>query len=263
MRLRELISFAETRWPISEIADWDNPGLAVGKWDQEVTKCLLSVDVTPQVLQEALEQGCNLVFSHHPLLLRGVDSISSDKLKGWIITTAIENSLAIYSAHTNADFVSGGVSETLAETLGIKVQGRLSENEGVVGTISPTTLIEFSRMAAKALPSVAQGVLVQGSPDRIITQIGLVAGAGDSYLPFAAAANVDLFITSDLRHHPASDFRDQGLITSGPALMSIAHFSAEWPWLNQAALELRQAFPAVEFVVSELNTDPWDFAVMQ
>jgi len=158
MKLNDLVSFAETRWPSSQAADWDNPGLAVGKPDQELTKCLLSVDVTPQVVQEAIELNCNLIFSHHPLLLRGVDSIASDKLKGWIITTAIENSLAIYSAHTNADFVTNGVSETLANTLGIRISGPLIENEGVIGTITPMPLIEFSRMVAKALPSVAQGV---------------------------------------------------------------------------------------------------------
>ena len=263
MKLSELISFAESRWPMIGVADWDNPGLAVGKTDQEVERCLLSVDVTPGVLEEAIAEGCQLVFSHHPPLLRGIDSVTTDRLKGWIVTAAIENGIAIYSAHTNADFVSGGVSETLAKTLGISVEGSLVGTEGVIGSIPPKPLVEVAREFARVLPSVAQGVLVQGSPERIISRIGLVAGAGDSYLSAAALAGVDLYITSDLRHHPASDFRDQGAITAGPALISIAHFSAEWPWLNQAAAELREAFPTVEFVVSELSTDPWDFAVMQ
>ncbi len=263
MRLSELQAFVETRWPTAGKAEWDNPGLAVGNWDQEVTKCLLSVDVTPQVLQEAIDSGCQLVFSHHPLLLRGIDSVRSDRLKGYLVTTAIKHSVAIFSAHTNADFVGDGVSETLAKALGIKPDGPLAGSEGVIGTIPTTTLIEAARGFARLIPSVAQGILVQGDPDRQISTVGLVAGAGDSYLSAAAEAGVDLFITSDLRHHPASDFRDQGDIGYGPALISISHFSAEWPWLNQAAQELRVAFPAVEFVVSELNTDPWDFAVMQ
>jgi putative NIF3 family GTP cyclohydrolase 1 type 2 len=103
--------------------------------------------------------------------------------------------------------------------------------------------------------------LVQGDSHKVIERVGLVAGAGDSYLPLAEG--VDLFITSDLRHHPASDFRDISNLSKGAALMGIPHFSAEWPWLNQAAEELKAQFPSVEFVVSEINTDPWTFAVMQ
>jgi dinuclear metal center YbgI/SA1388 family protein len=263
MRLSELQTFVESRWPSSGKADWDNPGLAVGDWGQQVRKCLLAVDVTPQVLQEAINSGCQLVFSHHPMLLRGIDSVTNDRVKGHLVTTAIKHSIAIFSAHTNADFVVDGVTETLAKTLGISPVGPLAGVNGVIGTIPTTTLIEAARTFARRIPSAAQGILVQGDPGREVSKIGLIAGAGDSYLPAAAAAGVDLFITSDLRHHPASDFRDQGEVSGGPALMSISHFSAEWPWLNQAAQELRTAFPAVEFVVSELNTDPWDFAVMQ
>ena len=103
--------------------------------------------------------------------------------------------------------------------------------------------------------------MVQGEPDRVISTVGLVAGAGDSYLD--QVSGVDLFITSDLRHHPAGDFRELSMLSSGPALMNVPHFSAEWPWLNQAAAELKAQFPSVEFVVSEINTDPWNFAVMQ
>lgn len=263
MRLSDLQTFVETRWPSTGTADWDNPGLAVGDWEQQVSRCLLTVDVTPQVLQEAIDSRCQLVFSHHPLLLRGIDSVTNERFKGQLVTRAIKHSIAIFSAHTNADFVIDGVSETLAKTLGITPTGPLSGGDGVIGSMPATTLIEAARGFARLLPSVAQGILVQGDPGRVISKVGLVAGAGDSYLSAAAAAGVDLFITSDLRHHPASDFRDQGFVSGGPALISISHFSAEWPWLNQAAIELGAAFPDVEFVVSELNTDPWDFAVMQ
>lgn len=259
MKLIDLIAFVEKRWPTSTAADWDNPGLAVGSTASDVRRCLLSVDVTPAVLDEAIETEVDLIFSHHPFLLRGISSVSDESFKGALITKAIRHGISMYSAHTNADFVVDGVSQTLAKTLGVKITGTLTESEGVVGEISPTRLVDFARAAGRLLPSVAQGVLVQGDPERIISKIGIVAGAGDSYLGFARAAELDLYITSDLRHHPSSDFRDEG----GPGLMNIAHYSAEWPWLNQAATELGAAFPDVEFVVSELNTDPWDFAVMQ
>jgi putative NIF3 family GTP cyclohydrolase 1 type 2 len=104
---------------------------------------------------------------------------------------------------------------------------------------------------------------VQGEPSTLIQKVGLVAGAGDSYLDAALASDVDLFVTSDLRHHPASDFREKGALGKQRALISIPHFAAEWPWLSVASAELSDAFPSVEFEVSEINTDPWTFAVMQ
>lgn len=264
MKIADLIDFANTRWPMSTRAAWDNPGLAIGSPSSSLTKVLLSVDVTPQVVDEAVAIGAQLVFSHHPLLLRGIDSVTTETFKGNLITQAIANGVAVFSAHTNADFVNDGVSEILAKTLGVEPTASLTaDGEGVVGNVAPQRLVDFARSVAKLLPSVAQGVLVQGDPEREISRVGLVAGAGDSYLNAAREAAVDLYITSDLRHHPASDFRDQSAVSAGPALLNIAHFSAEWPWLEQAARELGLAFPEVEFVVSELNTDPWDFAVMQ
>jgi putative NIF3 family GTP cyclohydrolase 1 type 2 len=77
------------------------------------------------------------------------------------------------------------------------------------------------------------------------------------------SSGVDLYITSDLRHHPAQDFSQQSKLTDGPALMDIAHWAAEWVWLDAAKSQLESLVPQVEFVVSEINTDPWTFAVMQ
>lgn len=93
--------------------------------------------------------------------------------------------------------------------------------------------------------------------------MALVAGAGDSYLANAQKTGVDLFITSDLRHHPAQDFTEQSKLTSGPALMDISHWAAEWIWLDKAAEILTKKHPQIEFLVCDVRTDPWDFAVMQ
>jgi putative NIF3 family GTP cyclohydrolase 1 type 2 len=97
----------------------------------------------------------------------------------------------------------------------------------------------------------------------MISKVAVLAGAGDGYLNQVAQSGADLYITSDLRHHPAQDFAEQGKITSGPALMDISHWAAEWVWLESAKAQLEKLNSQVEFVVSEINTDPWTFAVMQ
>jgi len=259
--LADLISYSEGRWPLEMAADWDNPGLALGSRSSRIERVLLSVDVTDAVVEEAEQGGFQLIFSHHPFIFKGLKSLDEDIVKGRVATRCIRAGISIYSAHTNADFAEAGVSQTLARVLGLSSLKPLTrEGEGVCGTVEPITLLEFARAAGRALPSCAQGLLVQGDPGRVIRTVGLVAGSGDSYLPHVSG--LDLFITSDLRHHPASDHRDL-FGSAGVALMSVPHFAAEWPWLLQAKAELEEAFPSVEFAVSEINTDPWDFAVMQ
>jgi putative NIF3 family GTP cyclohydrolase 1 type 2 len=92
--------------------------------------------------------------------------------------------------------------------------------------------------------------------------VALCAGAGDSLLAEPAVLSSDVFITSDLRHHPASEFLEQGSLGDGPALINISHFAAEWLWLEVAAGELRSRL-GVSVVVSDLNTDPWNFQVQR
>ena len=95
-----------------------------------------------------------------------------------------------------------------------------------------------------------------------MTTVALCAGAGDSLLSNPAVVGADVYITSDLRHHPASEARERARLGRGPALIDISHWASEWLWLDVAAEQLRAALPGVMVTVSELRTDPWDFAVV-
>lgn len=265
-KLSSLVNHFNELWPESEVADWDRSGLMIGELSAEIQTVVLSVDVTMDVLAHAKELGANLVLAHHPMFLRGAHTLREDSAKGSEAVFAIKNNLAVFSAHTNADFVPNGVSQTLAKALGLETLDFLDAEtkQGVIGTLGkPTTLLEFTRAAAKVLPSVAQGIRVAGDPNRMISKVGLVAGAGDSYLHLVQGANLDLFITSDLRHHPAQDFVEQAKLANGTALMDVAHWAAEWLWLEMAQQQLSDKFGSVSFIVSDLSTDPWDFVVMQ
>jgi putative NIF3 family GTP cyclohydrolase 1 type 2 len=91
-----------------------------------------------------------------------------------------------------------------------------------------------------------------------------MGGAGDSFLATVRDLQVDAYVTSDLRHHPAQEFMQQSQLEDNrPALIDISHWAAEWVWLDGLANSLKADFPGLEFIVSEIRTDPWDFAVMQ
>ncbi|HWU33194.1 MAG TPA: Nif3-like dinuclear metal center hexameric protein, partial [Marmoricola sp.] len=111
----------------------------------------------------------------------------------------------------------------------------------------------------EALPSTAHGVRVAGDPEQAVQKVALCGGAGDFLLGRARSAGADVYLTSDLRHHPASESREQ----SDLALMDVAHWAAEWTWLPVLADRLRTAFADkganVEVRVSEIVTDPWTF----
>ncbi len=124
--------------------------------------------------------------------------------------------------------------------------------------VEPVTLRELAERVGAVLPATAHGVRVAGDPDRRVGTLALCGGAGDFLLDTARAAGADAFLTSDLRHHPASEFREH----DGPALLDVAHWAAEWTWLPVLRQRLVDALgDTVEVRVSTTNTDPWTFRV--
>jgi putative NIF3 family GTP cyclohydrolase 1 type 2 len=112
-------------------------------------------------------------------------------------------------------------------------------------------------------------VRVAGDPDREVRAVALCGGAGDGFLDLARASGADVYVTSDLRHHPASELREHahGDPGDGLALVDVAHWAAEWTWLPVAAQRLQEAMAAagatVDTHVSRICTDPWRFHVAQ
>jgi dinuclear metal center YbgI/SA1388 family protein len=263
--LSQLLQSFEELWPASTAEDWDRVGLMLGHPASDVSKVLLSVDVTAAVVDECIESGAQLLLTHHPMLLRPVHELGELTAKGNLITKAVRGGLTIFSAHTNADVASGGVSQSLSAARGLVEISALdaASGHGCIGTVPGQKLVDFARHVAKVLPPVAQGLRVAGDPERMVSRVALIGGAGDGFLTQALESKADVFITSDLRHHPSQDFMELSQLVDGPALMDISHWAAESIWLESAAMQLSNLHSDVEFAVSEIRTDPWDFAVMQ
>ena len=263
--LAELTRVFESLWPISGAEDWDRPGLACGNPSQSVSKALLTVDVTAEVLEEANSLGCQLVISHHPLLLKPVNYLPEDQLKGELLSFAIRNSIAIYSAHTNADIVIDGVSDILARAIGLENSKPLVETapgvgHGRIGNLkSAVSLSELAKQVAVLLPKTMAPVRVAGDLQVSIHKVAVVGGAGDSFIEEARSRGAECLITSDLRHHVSLDASSD---KARPLyLIDISHFAAESLWLKPTAATLTAKIPSVEFFVSDLSTDPWTMTI--
>lgn len=269
--LREVNRIIEHHWPLSGASSWDAPGLLVGDPDQEVGGVLLAVDAVAATVDEAVSTGADLLLVHHPLLMRGVTTVAEDRYKGALIAKLIRSGTALVAAHTNADVVDDGTSDALANRLGLigttPIEPAADGVTGIgrVGDLpAPLTLGQIARELAAVLPPTATGVRASGDYDRPITRIAVCGGAGDSLLGNPAVVGADLYVTADLRHHPASEAREQAILTgNGPALIDVSHWASEWLWLDLAAEALRESLPGLTVAVSELRTDPWDFVVTQ
>ncbi|TFD49662.1 Nif3-like dinuclear metal center hexameric protein [Cryobacterium frigoriphilum] len=257
-------------WPLSGASAWDAPGLVTGRGTDPITSIHLAVDAVSLTVDEAIDLDADLLFVHHPLLLRGVVTVAEDTYKGALLARLIRARCALLAAHTNADVVVDGVSDIFATRLGLENARPIEQGDvpatgiGRVGRLAePTTLGALARRLAALLPATASGVRVSGDYGDPISTVALCGGAGDSLLRHPLVTSADVYITSDLRHHPASEAREQAGLSTGPALIDVSHWASEWLWLDTAAAQLRAALPGVTVTVSEIRTDPWDFVVMQ
>lgn len=262
----DLVGILEERYDPAWAEPWDAVGLACGDPDAQVRKALFAVDPVAEVADEAIAWGADLIVTHHPLLLRPVHGVPATTPKGRLVHRLITNGVALFTAHTNADVADPGVSDALARAVGLTgplLPLRPSADDparglGRVGELpAPVTLREFTAAAAKGLPATATGLRVAGDPDALVRTVAVCGGAGDSLLDTARAAGADVYLTADLRHHPASEFREAG--TPGPetALVDAAHWATEWPWLRDAADLVGET--NVETRISTAVTDAWTF----
>ncbi len=261
----------EELWPESLAEDWDEVGLVAGHPDAEVYRVMFAVDPTIEVIEEAIDFGAELLITHHPLLLKGVTSVAANTAKGKAVHRLIESGTALMTVHTNGDSAVGGVSDVLADALGLQnvapltpaANGLPEEGIGRVGDLEEVlTLGVFAARVFGILPSVAGGVRVSGDRDGLIRRVAVCGGAGDSLFGEVRASNADVYVTADLRHHPASEAREAA-VNDRPYLIDVSHFASEWLWLPAAAEALGNVLTDqghdVEIRVSTTNSDPWDF----
>ena len=269
--LGDVLLAVEELWPASLAEPWDEVGPVVGRPERPVTRIMFAVDPTLEVIADAISRGTQLLITHHPLLLKPVNSVAATGFKGEAVHLLIESGCALVTAHTNADSALGGVSDVIADALGVldttplspSKDGLPEEGIGRVGMLAePMKLGDFAERVFETMPTVAGGVRVAGDPAGIVQKIAVCGGAGDSLFEAVRASEADAYVTADLRHHPASEAREASL-NGKPYLIDVSHFASEWLWLPAAAKALGNVLEEmghdVEIEVSQINSDPWDF----
>lgn len=248
--VREIESFLYG-WAPRELAEsWDNVGLLVGDPEATVERVLVALDITPQVAEEALERGCQLIVAHHPVMncaWHPVQTVRADDRQGRTLTALLRGGVAAICMHTNLDAAEGGVNDQLARALGLTDTIPLNEQKiGRIGTLScEKPLEQFLHDVVKSLG--CRGLRYR-SGGRPVRRVAVGGGACGEYIPQALAQGCDTFVTSDLRYN---DFLD----TQGLNLIDAGHFPTEDVVCAEVVRRLQKAFPDIRVSKSAVHHD--------
>lgn len=261
MQIGQITQALENWAPISFQEDYDNCGLLVGSTATICTGILCSLDCTEAVIDEAIEKGCNLIVSHHPIVFKGIKQFDEHHYVSRTVLKAIRNNIALYAIHTNLDSLLDGVNKTLADRLhlenrsilapkpGIKEQNGKEIGSGLIGELPlETDETEFLKwIKEKFNLSILKHTPLTGKP---LKNIALCGGSGSFLINAAKAKHADCFITSDLKYHDF--FEADGRLL----LVDIGHGESE-QWVSELIVAyLTGKFPTFAVLQSLVCTQP-------
>jgi dinuclear metal center YbgI/SA1388 family protein len=261
MQIGQITEALEQWAPLSFQEDYDNCGLLLGNPTTNCTAALCSLDLTEAVLEEAIEKGCNLIISHHPIIFKGIKQFNEQNYVARIVQKAIQKNIAIYAIHTNLDNLLDGVNKTLADKLnlekrsilapkpGLKDQNGKEVGAGLIGEL-PQAMEEavFLKWIKEKLNlSVIKHTQFIGKQ---LKTIALCGGSGSFLIHDAKAKKADCYITSDLKYHDY--FEADGRLL----LMDIGHGESE-QWVSALIIaHLTGKFPTFAVLQSMVCTQP-------
>ena len=257
MKIKEVLSALERFAPLPLQESWDNAGLQVGLTETEVSGALLCLDVNERIVDEAIRKGCNLIVSHHPLLFRGLKTISDLTDVQRTVMKAIENRLCVISMHTNMDNAKGGVNYRIARKLELKdveffaskqVDG-IEAGSGVVGKLSePMAADDFILKVKKTFG--VECAMCNELLRRPVSKVAICGGAGDFLLDEALKTGADAFITGEMHYHQYFGYEQQIQICV------IGHYQSE-QFTSEVFQEIiQEACPGVKTCIAETCTNP-------
>ena len=200
-KLSEILNCLENEFPPEYAEDFDNIGLLVGRADKDVTKVLVCLDCNKNVVKEAIAMGAQLIVTHHPVIFNPIKRITDDTDSGEMLIGALENSISIYSSHTNADSAPHGLTDTVCERLGLTPTGNMEGNLARICT--PPTGTTAKKLCEKIKEEFNLDKLYSTfTEDREINTVAVCNGGGGGELvEIAKNLGADVYISGDLKHH--------------------------------------------------------------
>lgn len=248
--------------PVELKMDFDNVGILVGERSHKVEKCLIALDITDEVIAEAVRMGADLIVSHHPLIFTPLKSVLSDDLVGRKLIKIIKNDISAICMHTNLDIAEGGVNDALMKALGGSVTGFLEESGtdaegnkvgcGRIGTLPVET--DFSDFLIRCKNALHSNGLRYHDAGKAVHKLAVMGGSGGSCVALAKELGCDTYVTSDIKYNSFLDAKELGI-----NLIDADHFCTENVVVPVLYEKLSAAFPDIQFKCSEVHRQTVQF----
>ena len=254
MELGDFCACMERIAPRELALDFDNVGLLVEPDHTEIKKVLLALDCTKVTAREAVELGADLLVTHHPQFFHGVKSIGFSSPVTGAAALLLRHGVGHFAAHTNLDAAEGGVNDTLAALLELQdVSPIPPENIGRVGTLQkPVKLSELVKTCDDLLHSRAA---YTGDPDRFISRVAVLGGAGGGDIEFAQGAGAEAYLTGEAKHNQILEARERDL-----PLILCSHYETERVVLKSLRDRLQILAPDVQYNITLREKAPLQFS---
>ncbi|MGH4125834.1 MAG: Nif3-like dinuclear metal center hexameric protein [Clostridium sp.] len=266
LKVKTIEDIMEVYAPARLKEDYDNVGLMVGDSDATVTKILIALDCTMDVISEALDKECNFILTHHPLLFIKPKTITRDNLVGKKIIELIKSGINVYASHTNLDSAKGGLNDIATEILGFnkfkiiepKKNSNYDDGHSGIGRLvcldDPIMLSQLCENVKKAFN--AEFIRYVGDQDDLIKTIAIINGSGEDFFYESVKLGADCIITGDTKYHGACDLKEEHI-----ALIDAGHFATEWRPLQIFAGKLKKQLLENgydnEVIISQISQDPY------
>ena len=259
--VKDIYQFVQEKAPFELPLDFDNAGFLVGRADREVTKVLVALDITEDVVVEAAAIGAELILAHHPVIWGGAKSVTDQTVTGRKLLAMIENGIAAICAHTNLDAVSGGVNDALAAKLGLTEVEQLHQDGvddqgnpygiGRVGCVPEQSLAEFALSVKSHLG--ANGLrLVEGN--RPVRKVAVGGGSCSNMMSDVIANGCDTFVTSDVKYDGFLDAKALGI-----NLIDAGHYPTENVVCPVLKDWLVSRFPQISVTISQVHGEVFTY----
>lgn len=248
MKVREIIAAIEEFAPAALQEEYDNTGLQIGSPEQEVHGVLFGFDCTEALVKEALDRGCDMIVTHHPLIYHPLRNIYPSDPTGAAVIAAIKGGVAVYASHTAADKTPDGVSWTMARKLGLEnVRVLAPEGSGIGFGVVGDLPQAMPAAEAVALVKKAFGTpVVRTSPliKEPVRTLAMCGGSGTSLISKAIEAGAQMYICGDISYH-------WFFVPEGFMVVDTGHFESEVEIVGVLLSVIRKKFPNFVSLMSD------------
>jgi len=257
MNKKEFVRRLESVCPIELQESWDNCGFQINTDRQDVNRVLVALEITSEIVDEAIEQDADFILVHHPMLFSPLKKIMAEDVVGGFVHKLIRHGISVYSCHTNFDKLDGGNNDYIGALLELDHIKPFEDDNGFCRKGNPpfeTTFLELVHKAAEAFDVDEKHFKTVGDLSKVIETVGWCSGAGTEFIEAAHREGCDLYITGDLKYHEAQMAKELGL-----CILDAGHYGSEKIFVENMAdmIRLECRMQEIEITESAIDINPF------